>query len=201
MSERLTLTPLPLPGLVRIERHARRDSRGFLERMFCAADLEGVLPNGEQIVQINRTRTRRPGTVRGLHFQRPPHAEMKIVSCLRGEVFDVAVDVRPDSPTFLRWHAELLSEANAMSLVIPAGFAHGFQTLAADSELLYFHSAAWHPPAEDGLHPCDPALAIAWPRGVAELSCRDRQCRHLADRDLPSLFAALSGSPLCLEAA
>lgn len=201
MSGRFTLTLLPLPGLVRVERHARRDTRGFLERMFCEADLEGILPEGERIVQVNRTRTRLLGTVRGLHFQRPPHAETKIVSCLRGEVFDVAVDVRPDSPTFLRWHAERLSEANATSLVIPAGFAHGFQTLADDCELLYFHSAAWHAPAEDGLHPSDPALAIAWPRGVSELSCRDRHFKHLAERDLRSLLAPLSVSPLCVEAA
>lgn len=200
MSERFTLTPLPLPGLVRLERHAHRDSRGFLERMFCAADLEGILADGEQIVQVNRTRTQRLGTVRGMHFQRPPHAETKIVSCLRGEVFDVAIDVRPDSPTFLRWHAERLSEANATSLVIPAGFAHGFQTLAADSELLYFHSAAWHPPAEDGLHPCDPALAITWPRGVAELSDRDQHFKLLAERDLHRLLAAMSVSPRCQEA-
>lgn len=200
MSERFTLTPLPLPGLIRLERHAREDSRGFFERMFCEADLEGILPAGDRIVQINHTRTRLPGTVRGLHFQRPPHAETKIVSCLRGEVFDVAVDVRPDSPTFLRWHAERLSEANATSLVIPAGFAHGFQTLAADSELLYFHSAAWHPAAEDGLHPCDPALAIAWPRGVAELSCRDQHFQHLADRDRRRLFSPLCLASLCMEA-
>jgi dTDP-4-dehydrorhamnose 3,5-epimerase len=190
MSERFTLTPLPLPGLVRLERHARRDSRGFLERMFCEADLESLLPGG-RVVQVNRTQTQRPGTVRGLHFQRPPHAETKIVSCLRGEVFDVAVDVRPHSPTFLGWHAERLSEANATSLVIPPGFAHGFQALEADSELLYFHSAAWSPPAEDGLHPEDPALRIAWPRPVAEMSRRDRGHRYLADRDLDTLFSSL----------
>lgn len=201
MSDRFTLTPLPLPGLVRLERHARGDSRGFFERMFCEADLEGILPVGDRIVQVNRTQTRLPGTVRGLHFQRPPHAETKIVSCLRGEVFDVAVDVRPDSPTFLRWHAERLSAANATSLVIPAGFAHGFQAVAADSELLYFHSAAWHPAAEDGLHPCDPALGIAWPRVVSELSGRDQHFRHLADRDRRSLFSTLCLAPLSMEAA
>jgi dTDP-4-dehydrorhamnose 3,5-epimerase len=191
MSERFTLTPLPLPGLVRLERHARRDSRGFLERMFCEADLEGLLPHGDRVVQVNRTQTHRPGTVRGLHFQRPPHAETKIVGCLRGAIFDVAVDVRPNSPTFLRWHAERLSEANATSLVIPPGFAHGFQSLEPDSELLYFHSAAWHPPAEDGLHPYDPALEIAWPRAVSRLSCRDQRHRYLADRDLNTLFSSL----------
>ena len=196
MSKRFTLAPLPLAGLVRLERHGHRDTRGLLERMFCQADLEGILPDGGRIVQVNRTRTRLTGTVRGLHFQRPPHAEAKIVSCLRGEIFDVAVDVRPDSPTFLRWHAERLSEAKATSLVIPAGFAHGFQTLAPDSELLYFHSAAWHPPAEDGLHPCDPALRITWPRAVSELSSRDQRHLPLADRDLRTLF-----SPLCPEVA
>jgi dTDP-4-dehydrorhamnose 3,5-epimerase len=191
MNGRFTITPLPLPGLVRLERHARRDSRGLLERMFCEADLEGLLPLGERVVQVNRTQTQRPGTVRGLHFQRPPHADTKIVSCLRGAVFDVAVDVRPHSPTFLHWHAERLSEAHATSLVIPPGCAHGFQVLEADSELLYFHSAAWHPPAEDALHPQDPALEIVWPREVSELSRRDQGHRYLADRDLNTLFSSL----------
>ena len=111
------------------------------------------------------------GTVRGMHFQHPPHAETKFVSCLRGEVFDVAVDLRNGSPTFLHWHAEILSADNHRTLVIPEGFAHGFQTLSDDCEMLYFHTAAYNPEAEGGLnvHGSTPwhRLATAGRRPVA----------------------------------
>lgn len=98
-----------------------------------------------------------------MHFQRTPHAEMKLVSCVRGLVFDVAVDLRRGSPTFLRWHSELLSADNHKTLVIPEGFAHGFQTLTDDCEMLYLHTTAYAPDAEAGLNPQDARLAIAWP--------------------------------------
>lgn len=140
--------------------------------MFCSLELAELL-GGRSIAQINRTVTTKRGTVRGMHFQNPPHAEMKFVSCLRGEVFDVAVDVRPDSPTRWHWHAELLSPENHKTLVIPEGFAHGFQTLTEDCEMLYLHTAVYHPPAEGGLNAADPALAIEWPLVVSEMSPRD----------------------------
>ena len=165
----------PLAGLAVVQRRAREDSRGFFSRFYCANELSAAgfaLP----VVQINHTRTLRRGAVRGLHFQRPPHAEDKFVSCLRGEVFDVAVDLRRDSPTFLRWHGEVLSADNRASLMIPQGFAHGFQTLADDCELLYLHSRAYEPEAEGALHVSDPALAITWPLPIAEMSERD--ARH-----------------------
>ena len=165
----------PLAGLAVVQRRARDDSRGFFSRFYCANELSAAgfaLP----VVQINQTRTLRRGAVRGLHFQRSPHAEDKFVSCLRGEVFDVAVDLRRDSPTFLRWHGEVLSAENRVSLMIPQGFAHGFQTLADDCELLYLHSRAYEPDAEGALHVNDPALAIAWPLPIADISERD--ARH-----------------------
>jgi dTDP-4-dehydrorhamnose 3,5-epimerase len=108
-----------------------------------------------------------------MHWQRPPHAEAKLVSCLRGQVWDVAVDVRPGSPTFLRWHAERLSADNGQALLIPPGFAHGFQALSDDVELLYCHSAAHAPQTEAGLHPQDERLGIAWPLPITKLSARD----------------------------
>lgn len=162
-----------LPGLKLVRRKPIEDARGSLVRMFCAEafSASGFAP---AISQINCTLTKRPGTVRGLHFQRPPHAEIKLVSCLRGSIFDVAVDLREHSPTFLRWQGVVLSESNQTSLLIPEGFAHGFQALEADCELLYLHSAPHHTEAEGGLHPQDPALAIAWPLDVADLSDRDR---------------------------
>jgi len=174
MSSRFTAQPTPLAGLVTLTRHPRRDERGYLERLFCEQDLAAFLPPGKRIVQINRTLTRTPGTVRGMHFQRPPHAEVKIVTCLRGAIFDVAVDLRSDSPTRLEWHGIILSADCHDALVIPEGFAHGFQTLAADTELLYFHTAAWAAEAEAALNPLDPVLGIRWPRPIADLSERDR---------------------------
>jgi len=172
MNSRFDLLATPLAGLLLVQRQPSGDARGYLERMYCADELAAIAA-GKPIVQINHTLTVRPGVVRGLHFQRPPHAEIKLVSCLRGEVFDVAVDLRQDSPTFLHWHAEILSAENHRSLAIPEGFAHGFQTLTENCELLYCHSAAYHPAAEDALNARDPLLAIAWPLAISELSARD----------------------------
>lgn len=169
---RLTLSALPLTGLTLIERQRVGDERGFLSRLFCAEELL-VAGWTKPIAQINHTYTARRGTVRGMHFQRAPHAEMKLVSCLRGEVWDVAVDVRGGSSTFLQWHAQRLSADNGRALLIPEGFAHGFQCLTDDVELLYCHAAAYNAGAEAGLHPGDARLAINWPLAIAELSTRD----------------------------
>ena len=172
MNNRFDVAATTLEGLRVLARKALGDERGFLERMFCDCELTGIM--GERrIVQINRTLTRKPATIRGMHFQAAPHRELKFVSCLRGEVFDVAVDMRPESPTYRRWHGEVLSGENHKTLVIPEGFAHGFQTLTEDCEMLYFHTAAHRPESECGLHPLDPALAISWPLPVAEMSVRD----------------------------
>lgn len=169
---RFTVMDLPLAGLKRVQRQRLGDNRGFLARLFCVEELAeaGWI---QPIAQINHTFTAQQGTVRGLHFQRPPHAEMKLVSCIRGEVWDVAVDLRVGSPTFLHWHAERLSAENGCALLIPEGFAHGFQALTDDVELLYCHSAAYAAQAEGGLHPGDPRVGIAWPLAIAELSARD----------------------------
>lgn len=172
MSSRFDILDTPIQGLKLIQRKPIGDHRGYLERLFCAEELQSLIP-GRGIVQINHTLTAKRGTVRGLHFQYPPHAEIKIVSCLHGEVFDVAVDLRQGSPTFLHWHAEILSANNHRSLLIPEGFAHGFQTLSEDCELLYFHTDAYHPSAEGGLNAQDPRLEILWPAAVTELSPRD----------------------------
>jgi dTDP-4-dehydrorhamnose 3,5-epimerase len=180
MSTRFDILDTPLPGLRVLQRKPIGDSRGYLERLFCSEELQALAP-GRHIAQINHTLTANPGTVRGMHFQRPPHAETKFVSCLRGEVFDVAVDLRHNSPTFLRWHAELLSADNHKTLVIPEGFAHGFQTLTDNCEMLYFHTAAYQPGAEGGLNAQDPRLAITWPLPVVELSQRDAAHPLLSD--------------------
>jgi dTDP-4-dehydrorhamnose 3,5-epimerase len=170
---RFQFVDTPISSLKIVERTQRSDERGFLSRLFCSEELA---PAGwsNPIAQINQTLTRRPGAVRGLHFQFPPYAEMKLVSCVRGEVWDVAVDVRHGSPTFLHWFGTHLSAENGRALLIPEGFAHGFQALAEDSELIYFHSRAFHAASEGGIHPEDPLIAIRWPRAIAEMSARDR---------------------------
>ena len=168
------ITDLPLSGLKRVERQLLGDNRGFLSRLFCAEELSQAGWH-KSIAQINHTFTAKKGTVRGMHFQRPPYAEMKLVSCIRGEVWDVAVDLREESPTFLQWHAERLSADNGTAMLIPEGFAHGFQTLSDDAELLYCHSAAYVPQAEAGLNPMDQRLDIRWLLPITKISARDSQ--------------------------
>lgn len=169
---RFRITGTPLAGLMVVERQRMGDSRGFLTRLFCFEELKAKGWT-KPVAQINHTYTKRQGTVRGLHFQYPPHAEMKLISCLRGDVWDVAVDLRKDSRTFLQWHAVSLSNDNNRALLIPEGFAHGFQTMSDDVELLYCHSEAYAQHAESGLHPQDVRLAIDWPLPLVELSARD----------------------------
>jgi dTDP-4-dehydrorhamnose 3,5-epimerase len=177
---RLTITHLPLAGLKRIERQRIGDARGSLARLFCAEEL-GEAGWRKPVAQINHSVTVRRGTVRGLHFQAPPFAEMKLVSCLRGEVWDVAVDIRAGSKTFLHWHAETLSVENGYALLIPHCFAHGFQALSDDAELLYCHSAPYNAAAEGALNAKDPRLAITWPIEITALSPRDTQHPMLTD--------------------
>jgi dTDP-4-dehydrorhamnose 3,5-epimerase len=172
VSDRFELISTPLSGLTVIKRKPIADERGFFERLFCAEELRdaGIL---KPIVQINRSLTRQKGTVRGMHFQYPSHAETKIVSCLRGEVFDVAVDIRAGSPTFLQWHGEVLSASNSQSLFIPEGFAHGFQTLTEGCEILYFVTAEYAPSSEGAIHPGDPSVSVRWPLEISQVSQKD----------------------------
>ncbi|MEM3365494.1 MAG: dTDP-4-dehydrorhamnose 3,5-epimerase family protein [Candidatus Methanomethyliaceae archaeon] len=170
---RFNFEPLSIEGLIRIIRHPMGDSRGFLERLFCAKEFAEVGWRGS-IAQINRSYTLKRGTIRGIHFQYPPYSEKKVVICVKGEVWDIVVDIRKGSPTFLAWHGELLSENKTLALLIPEGCAHGFQTLTDDVEMLYFHSAFYAPEFEGGLNPLDPRLSIRWPVEITEISERDR---------------------------
>ena len=175
MSETFLATATPISGVVCIERRLRGDHRGFLTRLF-SADEFAPLGWDVAIAQINHTYTAKKGAIRGMHFQVPPKAEKKLVSCLRGAVCDVAVDLRHGSRTFLQHHKEILSAENLRALLIPEGCAHGFQALTDDVELLYLHSQFYSPSREGGVRPLDPALAIAWPEETAALS--DRDSRH-----------------------
>lgn len=163
-----------ISDVVIVESEVFKDHRGAFSRLYCEQELSSVI--GERrILQINHSRTNTKGTIRGMHYQHPPHAEMKLIRCLKGRVWDVVVDLRADSSTFLQWHAEELSAANHKMMVIPEGCAHGFQVLESESELLYLHNAFYQPYAEAGLRYDDPRLAITWPLPVADLSARDQQ--------------------------
>jgi dTDP-4-dehydrorhamnose 3,5-epimerase len=166
------LQPLPLAGLFSVQHKRVEDERGHFARLFCEGSLS-AFGQPFHIRQINQSCTRLRGSVRGLHYQKASAPEAKLITCLRGEVWDVTVDLRADSATFLHWHAEHLRAGDGRSLLIPAGFAHGFQALTDDAELLYLHSADYAPGHEAGLSVNDPRLAIAWPLPVNNLSARD----------------------------
>ena len=171
---------LSLPGVFRIDLDRIQDERGFFARIFCQNELAEHSLNA-RIVQCNNTLTRQIGTIRGMHFQRPPKAETKIVRCIRGAIFDVAVDLRAESDTYGQWCSIELNDQDRSMIYIPQGFAHGFQTLATDTELLYFHSEFYSQLDEGGLDPLDPAVAIAWPLPIQTMSARDRQQPLLTD--------------------
>jgi len=183
----MKITSTDISGLLIVENSPFSDHRGTFTRLFCADELEAIIGT-RRIVQINRSRTNTPGAVRGLHYQRPPHAEMKLVLCLKGRVWDVAVDLRSGSRTFLRWHAEELSAGNGRMMVIPEGCAHGFQVLDSESELLYLHTASYEPASEGGVHPSDPCVQIPWPLPIIDLSQRD-STRPLLSREFAGITA------------
>jgi len=162
-----------LSGLKIMQRKAKNDARGFFSRFYCIDELS-IAGFDEPISQINQTLTKEKGTVRGMHYQNPPYSEIKIVSCTKGKVFDVAVDLRKGSPTFLHWHAEVLSAENLKGLLIPKGFAHGFQALTDECELIYLHSHPYVKESEGGLNVNDEKLGISWPLAINDLSERDR---------------------------
>lgn len=148
------------------------DARGSFTRLFCESELSKLLKN-RQIKQINCSKTAEVGSVRGIHFQNFPNAEMKFVRCLSGKVWDVAVDLRFKSHSFLKWHAEELTAENGLMMIIPEGFGHGFQVLEPNSELLYFHTSFYDPVCEGGVKFDDPAVAINWPLKPINISERD----------------------------
>ena len=169
----MKISQTPISGLMVVETESRSDQRGTFTRLYCQNELQEII-GSRKIVQINHSSTHTIGAVRGLHYQQAPHAEMKLVRCIEGKVWDVAVDLRVGSPTFLSWHAEELSKSNKRMMVIPEGCAHGFQVMEEDSELLYLHTAIYAPSLEGGVQAMDPKLAIHWPLPVQDLSDRDR---------------------------
>ena len=180
MGQIVKIMNTPIPDLVIVQANPNKDARGAFSRLYCENELEPIIGN-RRIIQVNHSQNETVGTLRGMHFQKPPHSEIKFVRCIKGEVWDVAVDLRKSSPTFLHWHATTLCPLNMNMMVIPEGFAHGFQVLQPHSELLYLHTAAFVPEAEAGLHYKDPRLAIDWPLPVTNLSLRDEKRPFIAE--------------------
>jgi dTDP-4-dehydrorhamnose 3,5-epimerase len=169
----LKFLPTPLAGAYVVELERVEDERGFFARSFCQEEFrrQGLKP---AIAQSNVSWNRKRGTLRGLHFQAVPHEEAKVVRCTRGAIWDVIVDLRQGSPTRLRWHAQELNADNRLAFYVPEGFAHGFQTLADDSEILYQMSEPYYPELARGVRWDDPRLGIKWPLPEPILSDRDR---------------------------
>ena len=182
-----------LPGLRLIEPTVYGDDRGFFLERFHAERYREALGLEVDFVKDNHSRSQR-GTLRGLHFQ-VRHPQGKLVECARGAVYDVAVDVRPDSPTFGQWHGVELSDENHWQLWIPPGFAHGFCVLSDEADFLYKCTEVYQPEDEGGIAWDDPALGITWPLPNPILSDKDRQLPRLCDltpADLPQVGAAVS---------
>jgi len=163
---------LPLNGAKIANKQKHEDERGYLSRLFCMNELNDKL-TFKAIKQINITLTNKKSTIRGLHYQVPPFAETKMVSCIKGKIFDVIVDLRKNSPTFLKFHSEILSYKNQKSLIIPEGFAHGFQSLEDNCEVLYFHTENYQSKYEKGIRYNDQRLKIEWPLHSDIISNRD----------------------------
>ena len=156
------------------------DSRGTFARFFCDNSLKKIVKH-RNILQINHSTSSSIGSIRGLHYQTPPFSEMKLVRCIKGSVWDVAVDIRYGSPSFLKWHAELLTSKNSKMMVIPEGFAHGFQVMEKDSELIYLHTEFYNKDADSGILYDDEKLSIAWPLPVSNISEKDKCYNKIND--------------------
>lgn len=175
----MKFSELGLANAFSIETKPLSDSRGYFNRVFCAEEFSKYnLPTFWP--QCNYSFTRYAGTIRGLHFQFAPEEETKLIKCTNGIVFDVIVDLRAGSPTFGNWHAEKLDSAKHNMICIPGGFAHGFQALTANAEMLYFHSSPYQPEYEGGVRWDDKSLNIKWPLALTKISDRDAKLPFLS---------------------
>lgn len=177
----MTVAPAFISGVCVMEPAVHSDQRGYLFRTFCRPTLLKAGFSLGEIVQSNISFSRQGGTFRGFHFQWPPHAEEKVVTCLQGEIMDYVVDLRKGSATFLKHFSVVLSQQNRRSILIPKGCAHGFVTLQPDCQLMYLHTEAYQPAFEGGINLAEPRLGITLPRTVAEISERDRKHALLSD--------------------
>jgi dTDP-4-dehydrorhamnose 3,5-epimerase len=164
--------PTKLSGAYLIETEPRGDERGYFERMFCAREF-GAQNLATLFVQQNHSLSVQRGTLRGMHYQLEPNQEDKLVTCIRGALFDVIIDMRPNSQTRRSWFGAELTEENRLMMYVPRGFAHGFITLADNTQAYYLASGYYHGPSERGVRYDDPAIGIEWPLGPTEISTKD----------------------------
>lgn len=176
----MIFTETILPGSYIIEPALLGDSRGWFMRTYCKDEFAAI-HHTKEWVQMNQSFTKQKGTIRGMHFQHAPHAEIKLVRCIAGSIFDVIIDMRKDSKTYLKWVGTILTAENKKSFYIPEGFAHGFQTLADNTEIVYAHTEFYNPAFESGILYNDPKVNIEWPLAVSELSVRDRNHAPIKD--------------------
>jgi len=174
--------PTEIEGAFVIEVEPIQDERGFFARSWCAAEFESHELD-TRIVQCNVSFNRTQGTLRGMHYQKPPHEEAKLVRCTSGAIYDVIVDIRTDSPTYRKWVGVELAAENHRMLYVPRGFAHGFQTLADDSEVFYQMSQAYHPASASGFRQDDPTVNIDWPVARKTVSDKDQMLPFLGQDD------------------
>jgi dTDP-4-dehydrorhamnose 3,5-epimerase len=170
----------PINDLLISNNNSFRDDRGIFKRLLSVSDYKDIL-NSKNINQVNYSLTQTIGSIRGLHCQKKPYAEIKIVQCINGAVYDIVVDLRKNSSTFLKWFGLELSKQNGLGIIIPEGCAHGFQTLKENSELIYFHTTPYHPEAEFGVNYIDPMLQIKWPLKLTTISEKDTNYSFLSD--------------------
>ena len=181
----MTFTTAPLSGAYTIDLEPFSDERGWFARFYCKNEFAQI-GHTKEWVQLNQSVSYHKGTLRGMHFQYAPYRETKMVRCIIGAVYDVIIDLRADSPTFLKWFGTELSAENNRMLYIPEGFAHGFQTLSDNSALIYHHTEFYTPGSEGGLRYDDPAFSIQWPLPVTAISARDAQ-HPLVDKNFKGI--------------
>ena len=168
----MIFTSLQLEGSYLINLDKKEDSRGFFSRFYCKEEFKNHGLDST-LVEINTSQTIQKGTVRGMHFQYPPKAQTRVVRCLRGAIWDVIVDLRQDSLSYGQWFGSELNAENRSMMYVPKGFAHGFQTLSNEVEMLYLHSEFFSPTHEGSLIYDDPIVGIHWPLPISEISNRD----------------------------
>ena len=169
----MIIQPLPLLGAFVISPEKNEDGRGFFARIFCEKEFKDAGLE-TKFIQMNNSLSFKKGTLRGMHYQLPDSAEVKMIRCIKGALYDVIVDIRPDSPTFKQWCGVELSESNRCMIYFPRGFAHGYITLEDNTEIIYFVSAAYSPEKERGIRYNDPAIGIQWPMPHCDISAKDK---------------------------
>ena len=172
-----------LQGNFVIEPELNIDHRGFFTRYFCAKEFSEHNID-HSFVQANHSGTKGIGSIRGLHFQKEPYSETKLVKCVKGKIYDVVVDLRQNSKTFLKWYGEILSEENKKMMLVPKGFAHGFQTLTEYSEITYFVSEYYNKDYEGIINYLDPKVGIEWILPIGNISAKDKDAQFINENFL-----------------